>query len=263
MNKLPRPRSGWFGPPTLAALSIALFVYSVLLLIPYLIALWLVLCPLQLLTGLGLLAFGGTKRQVGVGLLIRHTDRGSDPGRLWRARALTVRRVDDEVAPRTHSLRNGYFVRWKTSAVDMRRVRSRAERSGGYRRVLETREPETLPDRLRELAVDTVRPVRLWTARNPNTPPDALALLVIDQDEHVRWNAILDPGVPTDALRPAAELEARMYGDASILFRELVAHHPNVSDELRAELIEAGTCRRPRRCPKPWFYRNFFEAARP
>ncbi|NKX86421.1 hypothetical protein [Nocardia coubleae] len=70
MNKLPGPRSGWFGPPTLAALSIALFVYSVLLLIPYLIALWLVLCPLQLLTGLGLLAFGGTKRQVGVGILI-------------------------------------------------------------------------------------------------------------------------------------------------------------------------------------------------
>ncbi|MCA2207382.1 hypothetical protein [Nocardia rosealba] len=141
-------------------------------------------------------------------------------------------------------------------------MQSRAERLSGYRRVLETRHPDTPPDRLRELAVDTVRPVRLWTARNPNTPPDALALLVIDQDEHVRWNAILNPGVPTDALRPAAELEARMHGDASFLFRERVAHHPNVSDELGAELIEAGTCRRPRGCPKPWFYRNFFETAR-
>ncbi|MGW4636447.1 hypothetical protein [Nocardia sp. NPDC004415] len=71
MSRPPEPRPGWFGPQTLTALSLALFAYLALFLIPYLVALWLiVLCPLQLLTGLGLLAFGGTKRQVGVGLLI-------------------------------------------------------------------------------------------------------------------------------------------------------------------------------------------------
>ncbi|MEV6279432.1 hypothetical protein [Nocardia sp. NPDC051832] len=146
--------------------------------------------------------------------------------------------------------------------MDKRGVRSRAERLSGYRRVLETRDPETSPDRLRELAVDLVRPVRLWAARNPNTPPDALALLVVDRDANVRWNAILNPAMPTEALRPAAEIEARTYGDSTFSFRERVAHHPNISNELRTELIEAGTCQRPQGCPKPWFYRNCFESAR-
>ncbi|WP_458691316.1 hypothetical protein [Nocardia tengchongensis] len=143
----------------------------------------------------------------------------------------------------------------------MQGVPSRAERLAGYRRVLETRDPATAPGRLRQLAVDSVRPVRLWAARNPNTPPDALALLVVDQDGNVRWNAIVNPGVPTEALRGAAELEVRTSGDAYFSVRERVVHHPNASDELRAELIEAGTCRRPDRCPKPWFYNNRFESA--
>ncbi|MTE15339.1 hypothetical protein [Nocardia aurantiaca] len=145
--------------------------------------------------------------------------------------------------------------------MDVQRVRSRAERMSRYRRVLETRDPETTPGRLRQLAVDSVRPVRLWAARNPNTPPDALALLVVDQDGYVRWNAIVNPGVSTEALRRAAEFEAEKFGDEYFSIRERAVHHPNASDELRAELIEAGTCRRPERCPKPWFYRSRFENA--
>ncbi|MEU1525364.1 hypothetical protein ABZ413_24515 [Nocardia rhamnosiphila] len=129
----------------------------------------------------------------------------------------------------------------------------------GYRRVLETRDPATCPDRLRQLAVDPVRPVRLWAARNPNTPADALTLLVVDEDSSVQWNAIVNPVVPVEALRRVAAIEAARWGNRHLLLRERVVHHPNVTDELRAELINAGTCQRVEWCPKPWFYRNRFD----
>ncbi|WP_426513264.1 hypothetical protein ACPPVO_23165 [Dactylosporangium sp. McL0621] len=55
----------------------------------------------------------------------------------------------------------------------------------GYRRVLEARSSRTTTERLRQLADDPIRPVRLWAARNPRTPPDALDRLLQDPDSWV------------------------------------------------------------------------------
>ncbi|MFC8044830.1 hypothetical protein [Nocardia sp. NPDC057353] len=67
----PRRSRNWIGRPTFTAMTIALTAYLTLSLLPYLVILWLfVLVPLQLLTGLALLARPGTKRQAGVGLLL-------------------------------------------------------------------------------------------------------------------------------------------------------------------------------------------------
>ncbi|GAA0932700.1 hypothetical protein Vau01_123280 [Virgisporangium aurantiacum] len=80
-----------------------------------------------------------------------------------------------------------------------REIRTAHERWLGYLRVLEAWDPKTTHDRLRELAHDVIRPVRLWTARNPNTPPDALTILSTDPDETVRWNFLLNRSTPLEA----------------------------------------------------------------
>ncbi|MBR7833800.1 hypothetical protein KDL01_11020 [Actinospica durhamensis] len=127
-------------------------------------------------------------------------------------------------------------------------VRTRAERLSGYRRVLEARSPQTSVDRLRVLATDEVRPVRLWTARNPATPADALDRLARDCDASVRWNALVNPLLPDEALSWMAEREEGEHGSRWFHERSLIVHHPNASEGLRAELIAAGACRCPEWC---------------
>lgn len=87
-------------------------------------------------------------------------------------------------------------------------IRTRAGWTAGYRRVLEARSLDTPADRLRILAFDEIRPVRLYVARNPSTPPDALVWLASDPDESVRWNVLLNVNRPAEARRNAAAREA-------------------------------------------------------
>ncbi|GAA3990539.1 hypothetical protein GCM10022247_06640 [Allokutzneria multivorans] len=122
------------------------------------------------------------------------------------------------------------------------------DRLQGYRRVLEAREPDTSAERLGVLALDEIRPVRLWTARNPATPPTALAGLAEDEDDTVRWNALLNPNLPDAALRSLAQREEAESGGRSFIVRCLVVHHPNASAELRDQLVAAGACECPRPC---------------
>ncbi|MFC4128078.1 hypothetical protein [Nocardia rhizosphaerae] len=70
INSPRRSRSDWFGPWSPTTLTAALLVYLILFLLPYLLALWLVLCPLQLIAGTVLCALGGIRRHVGTGLLL-------------------------------------------------------------------------------------------------------------------------------------------------------------------------------------------------
>jgi hypothetical protein len=102
-------------------------------------------------------------------------------------------------------------------------------------------------DRLRSLAVDEIRPVRLWTARSPLTPPDALDRLARDEDSSVQWNALINPNLPDTGLRWLADLEAEKAGARWFILRERIVHHPNASEPLRAELVAAGACS----CPQP------------
>lgn len=132
--------------------------------------------------------------------------------------------------------------------MSLRVVRSSAERLLGYRRVLEARNPDTSADRLGVLAIDEIRPVRLWVARNRVTPPAALARLAEDEDSSVQWNALLNSNLPDSALRSLAQQEAEKSGGRWFLRRRLIVHHPNVSDELREQLITAGACECPRLC---------------
>ncbi|GAA0455009.1 hypothetical protein Aca07nite_68570 [Actinoplanes capillaceus] len=127
-------------------------------------------------------------------------------------------------------------------------VRSYRDRMAGYRRVLEARSPETTLDRLRELAGDEIRPVRLWTARNPRTPADALARLLQDADESVQGNALLHTGTPGTALEWLADEEETQYGFCHFSCRSLIVHHPNTPGPLRRRLLDAGACSCPNWC---------------
>jgi hypothetical protein len=126
--------------------------------------------------------------------------------------------------------------------VVRREIRSAHERWLGYLRVLEARDATTSHDRLRELAHDIIRPVRLWTARNPNTPPDALIILSADTDSTVQWNVLLNRSTPLQALQAMADGEATDAPAGWFIVRHKVAHHPNASAELRAQLFTAGAC---------------------
>lgn len=121
-------------------------------------------------------------------------------------------------------------------------MRSAAERLLGYRRVLEARDLGEAPERLRALAHDEVRPVRVWVARNPATPPDALDTLARDTDETVRWNVLLNRHTSNSTLHYMAEREASESPD-SFVDRSRIAHHPNVAKKLRRELLALGVCR--------------------
>ncbi|WP_328551128.1 hypothetical protein [Streptomyces sp. NBC_00358] len=102
-------------------------------------------------------------------------------------------------------------------------------------------------ERLRSLAVDEIRPVRLWTARSPLAPPDALDRLARDEDSSVQWNALINPNLPDTVLRWLADLEAKKAGTRWFILRERIVHHPNASEALRAELVAVGACS----CPQP------------
>ena len=111
-------------------------------------------------------------------------------------------------------------------------------------------------ERLRSLAVDEVRPVRLWAARSPLAPPDALDLLARDVDSWVRWNALVNPNLPDTGLRWLADLEAKTAGTRWFLLRSLIVHHPNASEALRAELVAVGACDCPRPCGRNVYARQ-------
>ena len=110
-----------------------------------------------------------------------------------------------------------------------------ARRYDGYQRVKEARNQNVPPHRLRELATDPVRPVRLAVARHPAAPPDALAALLNDEDEEVVATALLNRAVPTEAL--AAHAQAAPQSEMDV-----VAHHPNAPRHLR------GRCSCPEFC---------------
>jgi hypothetical protein len=111
----------------------------------------------------------------------------------------------------------------------------------GYARVLEGRDPATAPERLRELASDEFRTVRMYAAENFSMPPDALELLIRDTDSSVRWCAFTNPAAPASGL---AWLAAQDEPSAHFRYSEIIAHHPGASAELRAAITAAGgeTC---------------------
>lgn len=109
-----------------------------------------------------------------------------------------------------------------------RDVRGAHERWLGFLRVLEARDPSTPHDRLRDLAGDMIRPVRLWTART-------------DPDETVKWNVLLNRSTPPEALRVMADEEAASAPAGWFIVRHKVVHHPGTSAELRAQLLTAGS----------------------
>jgi hypothetical protein len=106
---------------------------------------------------------------------------------------------------------------------------------------MEARSLATLPERLRELSRDHIRPVRIWTTRNRNTPPDALDALARDSDPLVRWNAVLHPTMPESGLRYLADAEAAEH--SWFIVRERVIAHPNCGRELQHELRGLGVKR--------------------
>jgi hypothetical protein len=115
-----------------------------------------------------------------------------------------------------------------------------------YQRVLEARHLETSAGRLRIVAGDEVRPVRLRVARNPNTPSDVLDALARDEDKSVRWNALLHPKTPDAGLRWLSEHEMAEYGKA-LPHPPIDRSRPERSNALRAELLALGAYA----CPKP------------
>jgi hypothetical protein len=110
-----------------------------------------------------------------------------------------------------------------------------ARRYAGYQRVKEARDADVSPERLRVLAADPVRPVRLAVAKHPATPPDALTTLLSDVDDQVSWAALLHRSVPTEALTARFET-----GDESA--RALIAHHPNAPRDLRGRCFCPDFC---------------------
>jgi hypothetical protein len=130
--------------------------------------------------------------------------------------------------------------------VGERPIRTRAERMRGYARVREARSLATTPDRLAILAMDDIRPVRVWVAGNPATPPEALTRLAADADSTVRWWALHNVNLPETALWQVARAETIAYGAKYFIDRTLVVHHPNASEALRAAF--AAACRCPSWC---------------
>jgi hypothetical protein len=113
----------------------------------------------------------------------------------------------------------------------------------GYRRVLEARNAATPADRLRTLAHDEIRPVRLWTARNIACPADVLDRLARDDDSSVRWAALGNPAMPESGLRYLAQLEAAetwLHPHDWFVVRRFVRKHPNASRRFRRELGRLG-----------------------
>jgi hypothetical protein len=51
--------------------------------------------------------------------------------------------------------------------------------------------------------------------------------------------------MPESGLRRLADLETRAHGGRRLILREVIAHHPNASDPLRAEMASAGDLPRP------------------
>ncbi len=116
----------------------------------------------------------------------------------------------------------------------------------GYRRVLEARSNQASVKRLRELAEDPVRVVRLYASWNYRTPADALGPLLAEDDYLVWWNVIHNPRTPAEALARAvaAETDPEPWSTK----RHIVAHHPSAAPELRTALLAVGACRYPDSC---------------
>jgi hypothetical protein len=123
-----------------------------------------------------------------------------------------------------------------------RPIRTRAEWMLGHQRVLEARDPTTTVERLRALADDGARPVRVWVALNFRTPPDALERLAQDEDDYVRARASYNLTLPDVAARWRANPD-RTYpeGQYNGMLHDMV-HHPGTPEDLRAELVAAAQC---------------------
>jgi hypothetical protein len=136
----------------------------------------------------------------------------------------------------------------------IRSIRSQPERIAGYRRVLEARSPDVPEQRLRELAHDEIRPVRLWTARSNRCPGDALVALAHDEDPNVSWSALHNAAMPEAGLRYLCEREAerdRKDRTPSFIVRARVLAHPNTPPQLAEQLRELGVV------PEPSMVRYF------
>jgi hypothetical protein len=137
-----------------------------------------------------------------------------------------------------------------------RLIRSQSERLAGYRRVLEARSPDVTGLRLRELADDGIRPVRLWTARSIRCPGDALVALAHDEDPWVSWCALLNAAMPEAGLRYLCEREAE--GDRKdrtpcFIVRVWVLAHPNTPTQLADQLRELGVV------AESWMVRHYMD----
>jgi hypothetical protein len=128
-----------------------------------------------------------------------------------------------------------------------RLIRSQPERIAGYSRVLEARSSDVTEGRLRELAHDEIRPVRLWTARSRLCPGDALVALAHDEDSSVSWNALHNAAMPDAGLRYLCEREAERNRHQTPFFivRARVLAHPNTSPQLAEQLRELGVVAEP------------------
>lgn len=139
----------------------------------------------------------------------------------------------------------------QSNDLKSRVIRSRSERLAGYRRVLEARSLGATEQRLRELARDDIRPVRLWAARNDRCPPDGLMNLAKDQDSIVRWNALMNASMPGAGLQLLSELEAKECSNSAeprFTVRSKVLAHPNVDGLLADHLRDLGVRPEPVDC---------------
>ncbi|MBE1533490.1 hypothetical protein [Actinomadura algeriensis] len=85
--------------------------------------------------------------------------------------------------------------------------------------------------------------MRIALARNPHTPSAVLERLAHDRHHTVQWYAVLNPQMPETGLRQLAAQENEQSGGRTHILREVIAHHPNATEALRAEMTGSGTCR--------------------
>ena len=91
----------------------------------------------------------------------------------------------------------------------------------------ELRDPNTTPERLRELATSACDVWRLWVARHPNTPADVLMVMLDDTDGCVPWNLAQNPAARPELID---ELVSRR------LFLEVVAANKSAPPRVLAQL---------------------------
>jgi 3-methyladenine DNA glycosylase AlkC len=92
-----------------------------------------------------------------------------------------------------------------------------------------TKNPNTPPEVLAQLAKDKSAYVREMAAGNLNTPPEVLAQLANDKSAYVRENVAINLNTPPEVL-------AQLANDKSTYVREMAARNPNTPPEILAQL---------------------------